>query len=137
MRTRDFVDALGVRELSPATSALDPGYSPLELESHLEQSGHLLSTLKISMACWLIANETSTRAKTEASRRHGVTTVTGGGPFEVSVAQGVFEDYLDLCADIGVDRIESGEGFTEMHLSPESVVSAAAERGLDVQFELG
>jgi len=63
--------------------------------------------------------------------------VTGGGPFEIAVAQGGLPAYLDLCADLGVTRIECGEGFTEMPLEPRQVIAMAAERGLDVQFELG
>jgi phosphosulfolactate synthase len=37
----------------------------------------------------------------------------------------------------GVTRIECGEGFTEMPLEPRQVIAMAAERDLDVQFELG
>jgi phosphosulfolactate synthase len=55
----------------------------------------------------------------------------------VAVAQGQLPAYLDLCADIGVTRIECGEGFTEMNLKAADVVKMAAARGLDVQFELG
>jgi len=63
--------------------------------------------------------------------------VTGGGPFEIAVAQGQLPAYLDLCADIGVTRIECGEGFTDMPLPPFEVVRMAHQRGLTVQFELG
>jgi len=66
-----------------------------------------------------------------------VPVVTGGGPFEIAVAQGGLPAYLDLCADMGVTRIECGEGFTEMPLEPRQVIAMAAERDLDVQFELG
>src|SRR5258707_935123 len=45
--------------------------------------------------------------------------------------------YLDLCADIGVTRIECGEGFTDMNLKARDVVKLAEKKGLDVQFELG
>jgi phosphosulfolactate synthase len=45
--------------------------------------------------------------------------------------------YLDLCADIGVTRIECGEGFTSLPLKPGKIVQMANERGLEVQFELG
>jgi phosphosulfolactate synthase len=137
LHTSDYLRLLGVRDLEPATSPFDPGYDPLTLESHLEQSAHLMSILKISMACWIVADERATRRKVAAARRHGVPTTTGGGPFEVAVAQGQLPAYLDLCADIGVDRIECGEGFTELSLSPDEIVRMAGERGLDVQFELG
>jgi phosphosulfolactate synthase len=66
-----------------------------------------------------------------------VPTVTGGGPFEIAVAQQQLPAYLDLCADIGVTRIECGEGFTDMPLPASDVVRMAHDRGLEVQFELG
>lgn len=133
----DYLQRIGVRRISPATSPFDPGYDPLTLEGHLQQSAHLMSILKISMACWIIANESATRRKVAAARRHGVPTVTGGGPFEIAVAQQQLPSYLDLCADIGVTRIECGEGFTDMPLPAADVVKMAHQRGLQVQFELG
>src|SRR5580765_6237418 len=102
VHTSDYLETIGVKRLLPATSPFDPGYDPVTLESHLEQSSHLMSVLKISMACWMIANEQSTRRKIAAAKRFGVPTVTGGGPFEIAVAQGQLPYYLDLCADIGV-----------------------------------
>lgn len=135
--TADYLRSIGVAEMPRLTSPFDPGYDPLTLEGHLEQSSHLISLLKISMACWMIADERATRRKIQSARTHHVPTVTGGGPFEVAVAQGKLPGYLDLCADIGVDRIECGEGFTEMRLPPAQVVRMARERGLEVQFELG
>ena len=135
--TADYLKLIGVPVLSPLTSPFDPGYDPTTLESHLEQSSHLFSILKISMACWMVANEGATRKKVAAARRYKVPTVTGGGPFEVAVAQGALPEYLDLCADIGVNRIECGEGFTEMTMVPSEIIRMAALRGLDVQFELG
>jgi phosphosulfolactate synthase len=96
-----------------------------------------MSTLKISMACWLVADEASTRRKVSAARACQVPTVTGGGPFEVAVAQGQLSGYLDLCADLGVTRIEAGAGFTEPRLKPAAIVAMAHRRGLAVQFELG
>jgi len=136
-QTRTYLQRIGVANLPALTSPFDPGYDPATLESHLEQSSHLISILKVSMACWMIAREEATRRKVAAARRHRVPTVTGGGPFEIAVAQGRLEDYLDLCASIGFTRIECGEGFTDMPLGAREVVSMADQRGLDVQFELG
>jgi phosphosulfolactate synthase len=133
----DYLGKIGVRRLAAATSPFDPGYDPVTVESHLAQSHHLMAILKVSMACWIIADEGATRAKVAAARKHGVQTVTGGGPFEVAVAQGQLDAYLDLCADIGFDRFECGEGFTDMNLAPATVAKMAAARGLDFQFELG
>lgn len=137
LSTHEYLRLIGVAELPPLTSPFDPGYDPVTVESHIEQSAHLISSLKISMACWQIANENATRRKIAAARQHNVPTVTGGGPFEVAVAQGQLEAYLDLCADLGVTRIECGEGFTELALPPSAYVRMARGRGLEVQYEMG
>ena len=135
--TADFLKMIGVPALPASTGVIDPGYDPVTLKSHLQQSSHLISVLKISMACWLIAKEAAVRRKVAIANRHKVICTTGGGPFEIAVAQHRLANYLDLCADIGVTRIEAGEGFTEMPLKPEEVMKAARERNLEVQFELG
>ena len=137
LRTSDFVMSIGVLPIPPSTSPFDPGYDPATVESHLNQSSHLMSTLKISMACWLIAEETATRRKIARANDYGVSTVTGGGTFEIAVAQGQLPAYLDLCADIGVSRIECGEGFTDLSIPAKDIVRLARDRGLEVQFELG
>ena len=137
IHTRDYLKLIGVAEMPPLTSPFDPGYDPATLDSHLEQSSHLMAILKVSMACWLVASEDATRRKVASAKRYRVPTVTGGGPFEIAVAQGRLPDYLDLCADIGFTRIECGEGFTDMAMSAREVLALARARGLEVQFELG
>jgi len=135
--TSDYLKKIGVPEIAPATSPFDPGYDPATVGSHLQQSSHLISILKISMACWMVANESATRRKIAFANMYNIPTVTGGGPFEIAVAQGQLPAYLDLCADVGVHRIECGQGFTEIDLKPKEIVAAARSRGLDVQMELG
>jgi phosphosulfolactate synthase len=137
LHTRDYLKLIGVPELPPLTSPFDPGYDPATQESHLQQSSHLMAILKVSMACWMVANEDATRRKVASAKKYRVPTVTGGGPFEIAVAQDRLPAYLDLCADIGFTRIECGEGFTDMPLGAREVVKLAEERGLEVQFELG
>jgi phosphosulfolactate synthase len=137
MNTQEYLRLIGVPDLPPLTSPFDPGYDPVTLESHLDQSAHLMASLKISMACWIIADEGATRRKIGAARTHKVPVVTGGGPFEIAVAQGQLATYLDLCADLGVTRIEGGESFTSLSVDPRTVVKMAHERGLAVQFEVG
>ena len=63
LHTKDYVRSIGVADLPPLTHPFDPGYDLATLEGHLEQSCHLMCDLKISMACWLIADETITRRK--------------------------------------------------------------------------
>src|SRR5262247_3656860 len=125
IHTSDYLKRIGVPDIAKSTSPFDPGYDPTTVASHLQQSFHLISILKISMACWMVADETATRRKIALARRYGVPTVTGGGPFEIAVAQGELPAYLDLCADIGVTRIECGQGFTDSNLNPYQIVAAA------------
>jgi phosphosulfolactate synthase len=136
-RFAEYLDLIGVRELARATCPFDPGVAPAVLASHLEQSAHLMLSLKISMACWMIAEESATRQKVAAARAAGVPTNTGGGPYEVALAQGRLPEYLDLCAEVGFGGIECGSGFTSPDVNPAWVVRMAAERGLTVEYELG
>jgi phosphosulfolactate synthase len=137
MSTREYLGTIGVPNLPPRTSPFDPGYDPVTLAAHLDQSAHLMAMLKLSMACWMIADEQATRGKIGAARANGVRTVFGGGPFEIAVAQGQLPAYLDLCAELGVDRIECGEGFTTLSMEPRLIVRMANQRGLEVQYEMG
>jgi phosphosulfolactate synthase len=137
VHTADYLTSLGVPQLPPRLSPFDPGYDAGTVEGHIEQSAHLISSLKISMATWIVCAEEATRRKVAAARRHDIPVVTGGGPFEVAYEQGVLEEYLDLCADIGASRIECAEGFTQLGLDPPAIVELARARGLEVQFELG
>jgi phosphosulfolactate synthase len=132
-----YLKDIGVGDLAPASSPFDPGIAPVVLESHLQQSAHLMLSLKISMACWMIADQSATRSKLSAARAAGVPASAGGGPYEVAVAQRQLPAYLELCADVGFDAIECGAGFTDPDVAPAEVVEMAAERGLKVDYELG
>jgi len=133
----DYLQKIGVARLDPATCPFDPGVAPVVLESHLLQSAHLMMALKISMACWMIADPAATRRKIQAARAAGVPALAGGGPYEVAVAQGQLSPYLALCAEVGFDAIECGSGFTDPGVTPAEITREAAEHGLAVTFELG
>ena len=135
--TAAFLRELGIPDVPARTHPFDPGYDPQTVISHIEQSAHLMASLKISMACWLVGNEQSYRSKISCARERGVITVTGGGPFEIAVCLDKLDPYLALVADMGIDRIEAGQGFTDMPLSPRDVARRAKAFGLGLQFELG
>ena len=136
-RTHEFVQRLGVPDLAARTSPFDPGYDLQTVVSHLEQSHHLISRLKLSMACWLIAAEAATLAKIQAARRLGVPLVTGGGPFEIAQDKRMLSEFMELAASLGIDRIEAGQGFTTLRHGPSEVIQMAESYGLSVQIELG
>jgi phosphosulfolactate synthase len=133
----DYLRRIGVPDLPPLTTPFDPGVAPVVLENHLVQSGHLMKSLKISMSCWMIADQAATQRKLDAARSFDVPAVAGGGPYEIALAQNQFAAYLELCAGVGFSGIECAEGFTRPTVSPAEIVSLAAKHGLRVQFELG
>jgi len=135
--TWEYLRSIGVPDMPPRISPFDPGYDPKTLISHLAQSALLIAVLKVSMACWQVAEEKSTRMKIDAARRLGLNVCTGGGPFEVAATFGKLPEFMDLCAEMRFTRIEAGEGFTETHLDPSRIIRMAEERGLEVQFEVG
>ena len=136
---RDYLRLIGVPEIAPATCPFDPGYDPFTFEGHLapeqppDGDDEDLHGLLAGLQRGRHAPEGRRLRRATACR-----TVTGGGPFEIAVQQGQLPVYLDLVADIGVTRIEAGEGFTDMpaRRRPRSC-AMARERGLEVQFELG
>src|ERR1043166_3968376 len=65
-RTADFLKLIGVPDLLPALSPFDPGYDPVTLETHLDQSPHLMPMLNLSMVCGMTAEEGPPRRKTAA-----------------------------------------------------------------------
>lgn len=96
-----------------------------------------MSMLKLSMASWIVADEECTNRKLAVARSLNVPTVAGGTPFEIALREGKLVAYLDLCAGMGITRIECGEGFTDELPKPKEIMNMADARGLEVQFELG
>jgi phosphosulfolactate synthase len=96
-----------------------------------------MASLKISMACLMLANETATRRKIAAAKSYNVPTVIGSGPFGIAVAQNRLPAYLDLCADMCFTRVECASVFAGSSLTAPQVVKMAEARGLEVQFEIG
>ncbi len=137
MHTADLVRMWGVANVGRHTSPFDPGYDPATVAAHLDQSGHLISRLKLSMSQWLIGKEEATLAKVAAAKRNQVALVTGGAPFEISQAKGCLDEYFTLVASLGIERVEVGEGFTHLLRTPAQIVAHAAAYGLEVQAELG
>ena len=136
-QTQVYLSSLGVPEIPPKTFAFDPGYDVTTLTGHILQSGHLMSALKLSMACWQISSEKSTREKIALARANDITVCAGGSPFEIACACGRLSEYLDLCCSLGFERIEAGDGFTKLKVTARDVISLAEQRNLEVHFEVG
>ena len=71
-------------------------------------------------------------AKAAASRRP-----PAADRWRSRLAQGRLIEFLDLCGELGFDRVEYGESLATSKLDAQTMIGLASERGLDVQFELG
>lgn len=132
-----YLKRLGVPSLPPRTVPFDPGYDPQTVVSHLSQSGHLMAALKLSMTCWQIADPRATELKISAAKEHGIPLIAGGATFEIAVQNGTLDAFFGLCASLGIDCIEAGEGFTVLSITARETLGLAQRHGLQVQFELG
>src|SRR5262245_57470754 len=112
LQPAEYLREIGVQDLSPLTSVLDPGFDPVTIENHLRQSAHLIASLELYLSGWLLAREDGTKAKLAAARQHGIPSVASDSAFEIALAQGRLPQYLDLCAALGLTRIVCGEAFT-------------------------
>jgi phosphosulfolactate synthase len=128
---------LGIRVSSPTTFVFDPGYDPVTVAAHVDQSAHLMAGLKLSMGGWLLADAEATRRKLTASSEAGVPTISGGTPFELAAARGHERDYIDRCAALGFDCVECAAESPIGDRSPERLVAAAASADIELQAELG
>jgi phosphosulfolactate synthase len=134
---RAFLESLGVVRRVPRTHPFDPGYDVATVVSHIRQSHSLMAGLKLSMATWLLIDDSSLRKKIDTARDHGLPVTVGGGMFEIAADLGHLEEYLDLCRRLGVTGIEAGQGFTRSDPHPGRVMQAATSRGLAVTYEIG
>ncbi|MBI2428669.1 MAG: phosphosulfolactate synthase [Ignavibacteriales bacterium] len=128
----ELMRTLGVLQVPPLTAVLDTGFDPLTVESHLTQSGHLMSMMKMASAGWLIADENALRQKVSAAQRYNVPVVMGNDIFVLSQAKGRVDDFLELCADIGVSRIEVDYFTVRSSMKPRDFAVTALRR--DLQF---
>jgi len=133
LQLKAFLERIGVVALPPLTTLIDLGEGPLTLSSYLDQCSHLISMLKLSTACWLIATERSTRTKLADARARNIPIVSARETFAVAVAQGELNAFLDLCADFGIARIECTEDLSHTSLGPRDIVKMVNGRGMDVQ----
>ena len=131
-----YLAAIGARSLPPRTAPFDPGYLTRRGRKSSRQSAHLMATIRLR---WRVGRSRIPKRHAPKSRPRA-TRESRQRPEEaprVAVAQGQLPLYLDLCASFGFQRIECGEGFTTLEDEPRSIIQAANERGLAVQYEVG
>lgn len=132
----ELLRTLGIPQIPPLTAVIDTGFDPLTVESHLNQSGHLMATMKISSAGWLIADENSLRQKVSAAQRYNVPISMGSDVFVLSQSKGRIDEFLDLCADIGISKIEVDYFTVRSSMKPRDFALTVLRRDLQFTAEI-
>ncbi|MEW5798540.1 MAG: phosphosulfolactate synthase [Bacteroidota bacterium] len=126
----ELMRILGIPQVPPLTGVIDTGFDPLTVESHLSQSAHLISMMKIAYPGWLIAEENSLRQKVSAAQRYNVPVTMGTEIFVLSQSKGRMEDFFELCADIGISMIEVDYFTVRSSLKPRDFALTAMKQEL-------
>jgi phosphosulfolactate synthase len=90
------------------THVLDRGLSPMALESLLETAGDHIDLIKLGWGTAYVTR--GVRDKAAICRDAGVRLCPGGTLFEIAVAQGRLERYLEWLRVLGIDHIEVSNG---------------------------
>jgi phosphosulfolactate synthase len=111
----DFLD-LPERTVKPRragiTHVLDRGLSPLELESLLHTAGDHIDLIKLGWGTAYVTR--GVQDKVAICHDAGVRISLGGTLFEIAVAQGRLEHYLDWLRELGIDHVEVSNGSLPM-----------------------
>jgi phosphosulfolactate synthase (CoM biosynthesis protein A) len=119
------------------SSVIDLGLGPRTVEDFASLAGPVLTEWKLCASTWFLADRRSLEQKIAALRSCDVTVIAGGTPGEIAAARDTWEEYVALCAELGITRVEIAEGFLQGSDSPDDLVRRARDNGLEVQYEIG
>jgi phosphosulfolactate synthase len=119
------------------TAVLDLSMGPAATEDFVDLARHILTEWKLCATTWLLADRRALLRKIEALRAADVTVIAGGTAGEIAAARGTWSDYVELCTGLGISRVEIAEGFLTGADDPASLVEAALDSELEIQYEIG
>jgi len=119
------------------TCVLDTGLGPGAVADLVRLVRPVLTDWKLGWTSWFICDRGALVEKITTLREAGGRVIAGGSAAEIAMARGKFLPYLDVCASLGIGRVEIGEGFIASVPDPEVVVDQARQRDLEVQYETG
>lgn len=119
------------------TAVLDLSMGPAATEDFVALARHILTEWKLCATTWLLADRRALLRKIEALRAADVTVIAGGTAGEIAAVRGTWREYVDVCAELGITRVEIAEGFLSGAGDPPSLVDVALASGLEIQYEIG
>ncbi|MCX7745036.1 MAG: phosphosulfolactate synthase [Flavobacteriales bacterium] len=94
------------------TMVMDKGLSLRQAEDLTASSGHLIDFIKLGFGTSYVSK--NVKEKVRIYRDAGIRTYLGGTFFEAFVVRNMFDDYLRLIDELGLDTIEVSDGSVRM-----------------------
>lgn len=94
------------------TMVMDKGLSIRQAEDLVTSSGHLIDFIKLGFGTSYVSK--NVKEKVRIYRDAGIRTYLGGTFFEAFVVRNMFNDYLRLIDDLGLDTMEVSDGSVRM-----------------------
>lgn len=94
------------------TMVMDKGLSLRQAEDLTASSGHLIDFIKLGFGTSYVSK--NVKEKVRIYRDAGIRTYLGGTFFEAFVVRNLFDDYLRLIDELGLDTIEVSDGSVRM-----------------------
>ncbi len=94
------------------TMVMDKGLSLRQAEDLVASSGHLIDFIKLGFGTSYVSK--NVKEKVRIYRDAGIRTYLGGTFFEAFVVRNMFDDYLRLINELGLDTMEVSDGSVRM-----------------------
>ncbi len=120
------------------TMVIDNGLGLREAQDLAETAGDYIDYIKLGFGTSRLINETLLKKKILLYREHNIDVYPGGTLFEVALAQGVLDEFLDEAKKLGFSAIEVSDGTITMSDTQRfEAVKKARECGFKVITEVG
>jgi phosphosulfolactate synthase len=119
------------------SAVIDRGLGAGTVEDFVALARPILSEWKLGWTTWLLADRRALLRKIGSLHSAGITVVAGGTAGEIAASRGSWSDFVKLCSDLGIHRIELAEGFLGPVADPAILIEQAHASNLEVQYEVG
>jgi len=120
------------------TMVIDKGQSPDFISDYLRVCGKYITFAKFGWGTSAVQDRNVVIEKIENYKKYGIKTYPGGTLFEYCFLNGVFEDYLEECKNLGFECVEISDGSMDLDaLDKDYAIKTAKKAGFIVLSEVG
>lgn len=120
------------------TMVIEKGFGLSATRDLMDTAADYIDAVKNTFGTAAFLDDTLLMKKIEIIKAAGVDVYPGGTFMEASVLQGVYDNYLERCRQLGFSAIEISDGTIEMSVElRKEVITKALEKGFKVISEVG